>query len=73
MITRVVTRSSNGNVLYYGLTMIVEFKNLVYPKVISHMTQFQSDFRSLPTFFFQFFKIKDHLEKLPLVDIPFPP
>ena len=52
-VTHVVTRSSDGNALHYGLTMFVEFENLLYPKAASYMTQFQSDFTSLPTCFFQ--------------------
>ena len=52
-VTRVVTRSSHGNVLYYDLTIFVEFDNLLYLKVTSYMTQFQSDFTSLPIYFFQ--------------------
>ena len=52
-VTHVVTSSSDGNALHYGLTMFVEFENLLYPKAASYMTQFQSDFTSLPTCFFQ--------------------
>ena len=50
---RVVTHSSNSNVLHYGITMFVEFENLLYPKAASYMTQFQSGFTSRPTCFFQ--------------------
>ena len=52
-VTHVVTSSSDGNALHYCLTMFVEFENLLYPKAASYMTQFQSDFTSLPTCFFQ--------------------
>ena len=31
-VRRVVTRSSHGNALHYGLTMFVEFENLLYLK-----------------------------------------
>ena len=34
-VTHVVTRSSDGNALHYGLTMFVEFENLLYPKAAS--------------------------------------
>ena len=34
MITRVVTRSSYGNALHYGLSMFVEFEKFLYPLVI---------------------------------------
>ena len=54
-VTHVVTHSSHGNALHYGLTMFVEFENLLYPKAASYMTQFQLDFRSPPTYFFQIF------------------
>ena len=47
MVTRTVTRSSQGNALHYGPTMFVEFENLSYSKVASYMTQFKSDFTSL--------------------------
>ena len=53
VVTRVVTHSSNSNVLQYGITMFVEFENLLYPKAASYMTQFQSGFTSRPTCFFQ--------------------
>ena len=49
MVTRVVMRLSHGNTLHYGQIMLVEFENLLYSKVASYMTQFQSDFPSLPT------------------------
>ena len=39
-VMHVVTRSSRGNALHYGLTMFVEFAKLLYPKAASHMTQF---------------------------------
>ena len=52
-VASVVTRSSHGNALYYGLTMFVEFETLLYPKLASYMTQLQSDFKSLPTWFFK--------------------
>ena len=39
-VMRVVTRSSHGNALHYGLAMFVEFAKLLYPKAASHMTQF---------------------------------
>ena len=53
VVTRVVTRSNHGNALHYGLTMFVEFENVLYLKVTSYMTQFQSDFTSFPKCFFQ--------------------
>ena len=52
-VTRVVTRSNHGNALHYGLTMFVELENLLYPEVASYVTQFQSEFTSLPNCFFQ--------------------
>ena len=52
-VTSVVTCSSHGNVLHYGLTMFVEFETLLYPRLASYMTQFQSDFKSLSTCFFK--------------------
>ena len=52
-VTRVVTRSSHGNALHYGLTMFVEFENLLYPEVASYMAQFQSDFTRPPNCFFE--------------------
>ena len=42
MVTHVVMGSSHGNMLHYDLTMFEEFENLLYPKVASYMTQFQS-------------------------------
>ena len=55
VVMHVVMRSSHGNMLHYGLIMFVEFENLLYPKVALYRTQFQSNFASLPTCFFQFF------------------
>ena len=52
-VTRVATRSSYGKALNYDPTMFVEFENSSYSKVASYMTQFQSDFTSLPNCFFQ--------------------
>ena len=52
-VMRVVTRLSHSNALHYDLTMFVGFENLLYPKIASNMTQFQSDFTCLPTCFFQ--------------------
>ena len=48
MVTRVVTRSSHGNALDYGVTMFMEFENLLYPKEVLYMTQFQLDFTNFP-------------------------
>ena len=52
-VMRVVTHSSNSNVLHYGITMFVKFENLLYPKAASYMAQFQSGFTSPLTCFFQ--------------------
>ena len=54
-VRRVVTRSSHGNALHYGLTMFVEFENLLYLKKTSYMTQLQPDLTSLLTCSFQIF------------------
>ena len=42
MITRVVTRSSYGNALDYGLSMFVEFQKFLYPLVISISRRFHN-------------------------------
>ena len=39
-VTRVLTRSSYGNELYYGLSMFVEFEKLPYPSVIQILIRF---------------------------------
>ena len=40
MITRVVTRSSYGNALHYGLSMFAEFEKLPHPYVILTSARF---------------------------------
>ena len=69
---RTVTRSNHGNALHFDPTMFVEFENLSYPKVVSYMTQFKSDFTSLSTFLFQINYISIGSSPiLPLVNILF--
>ena len=40
VVARVVTRSSYGNALHYGLSMFVDFQKLSYPSVISISVRF---------------------------------
>ena len=46
-VTRVVTRSSYGNALHYGLFMFTEFEKLPYPSVISISARFHKSFHLL--------------------------
>ena len=56
MVTRVVRGSSHDNALDYGVTMFMEFENLLYPKEALYLTQFQLDFTNFPLVSFKLIK-----------------